>query len=210
MVLFFGFIGLLLSGILDMSKKPSLWQNENKPYGSDDSSSTPAEKEKPQKPVGSSSSLTLNDILVATTAQTSTSSSLKPNFNGICSLNRARLAVIVIAINDSQHIIHDWLEQYTLENAVVMSWWEYGYQIAGMADRPMLIDSSTWNNTYIAISTAISSSEEGAAYPTLCKHDVDCVFIIFSGLSVILEMTSANFCGWFKANRVFGQRRFRN
>ncbi|THU90186.1 hypothetical protein K435DRAFT_864532 [Dendrothele bispora CBS 962.96] len=97
-----------------------------------------------------------------------------------------------------QHIIHDWLEQCTPENAVVMSWWEYGYQIAGMVDRPTLIDSSTWNNTYIAISTAISSSEEGAAYPTLCKHDVDCVFIIFSGLSVILEMTSANFCGWFK------------
>jgi dolichyl-diphosphooligosaccharide--protein glycosyltransferase len=43
----------------------------------------------------------------------------------------------------SQNIIDDfreayyWLRSNTEKDAVVMSWWDYGYQIAGMADRPV-------------------------------------------------------------------------
>ncbi|CAK5267435.1 unnamed protein product, partial [Mycena citricolor] len=88
----------------------------------------------------------------------------------------------------SQHIIDDfreayyWLRQNTPESAVVMSWWDYGYQIAGMADRPTLVDNNTWNNTHIAtVGKAMSSSEE-VAYPILRKHDVDYVLVIFGGL----------------------------
>ncbi|KAF8585405.1 glycosyltransferase family 66 protein [Ramaria rubella] len=88
----------------------------------------------------------------------------------------------------SQNIIDDyreayyWLRQNTPETAVVMSWWDYGYQIAGMADRPTLVDNNTWNNTHIAtVGKAMSSSEE-VAYPILRKHDVDYVLIIFGGL----------------------------
>jgi dolichyl-diphosphooligosaccharide---protein glycosyltransferase len=40
-----------------------------------------------------------------------------------------------------------WLRQNTPKDAVVMSWWDYGYQIAGMADRPTLVDNNTWNNS---------------------------------------------------------------
>lgn len=53
----------------------------------------------------------------------------------------------------SQHIIDDfreayyWLRQNTPKTAVVMSWWDYGYQIAGFADRPTLVDNNTWNNS---------------------------------------------------------------
>ncbi|KAF9485568.1 oligosaccharyl transferase STT3 subunit [Pholiota conissans] len=88
----------------------------------------------------------------------------------------------------SQHIIDDfreayyWLRQNTPQDAVVMSWWDYGYQIAGMADRPTLVDNNTWNNTHIAtVGKAMSSSEE-VAYPILRKHDVDYVLVIFGGL----------------------------
>ncbi|KIM90271.1 glycosyltransferase family 66 protein [Piloderma croceum F 1598] len=88
----------------------------------------------------------------------------------------------------SQHIIDDfreayyWLRQNTPETAVVMSWWDYGYQIAGMADRPTLVDNNTWNNTHIAtVGKAMSSSEE-VAYPILRQHDVSYVLVIFGGL----------------------------
>jgi dolichyl-diphosphooligosaccharide---protein glycosyltransferase len=53
----------------------------------------------------------------------------------------------------SQNIIDDfreayyWLRQNTPEDSVVMSWWDYGYQIAGFADRPTLVDNNTWNNS---------------------------------------------------------------
>ncbi|KIJ65465.1 glycosyltransferase family 66 protein [Hydnomerulius pinastri MD-312] len=88
----------------------------------------------------------------------------------------------------SQHLIDDfreayyWLRQNTADDAVVMSWWDYGYQIAGMADRPTLVDNNTWNNTHIAtVGKAMSSSEE-VAYPILRQHDVSYVLIIFGGL----------------------------
>jgi dolichyl-diphosphooligosaccharide--protein glycosyltransferase len=49
-------------------------------------------------------------------------------------------------IDDFREAYH-WLRQNTAEDAVVMSWWDYGYQIAGMADRPTLVDNNTWNNS---------------------------------------------------------------
>lgn len=88
----------------------------------------------------------------------------------------------------SQHIIDDfreayyWLRQNTPSDAKVMSWWDYGYQISGMADRPTLVDNNTWNNTHIATVGRAMSSPEHKAYPILRKHDVDYVLIIYGGL----------------------------
>jgi len=88
----------------------------------------------------------------------------------------------------SQHIIDDyreayyWLRKNTPEDAKIMSWWDYGYQIGGMADRATLVDNNTWNNTHIAtVGKAMSCSEE-VSYPILRKHDVDYVLVIFGGL----------------------------
>ena len=38
----------------------------------------------------------------------------------------------------------------TPEDAKVMAWWDYGYQIGGMADRTTLVDNKDTNNTHIA------------------------------------------------------------
>ncbi|THH12075.1 hypothetical protein EW145_g243 [Phellinidium pouzarii] len=98
---------------------------------------------------------------------------------------------VVLSSNNpdgSKHIIDDyreayyWLRQNTPETSVIMSWWDYGYQIAGFADRPTLVDNNTWNNTHIAtVGKAMASSEE-KSYPILRKHDVDYVLVIFGGL----------------------------
>ncbi|KAL9101682.1 MAG: hypothetical protein Q9163_003086 [Psora crenata] len=88
----------------------------------------------------------------------------------------------------STHIIDDyreayyWLRQNTPEKAKVMSWWDYGYQIGGMADRPTLVDNNTWNNTHIATVGKAMSSREEVSYPILRQHDVDYVLIVFGGL----------------------------
>jgi dolichyl-diphosphooligosaccharide--protein glycosyltransferase len=88
----------------------------------------------------------------------------------------------------SQHIIDDyreayqWLRQNTREDAKIMSWWDYGYQIGGMADRPTLVDNNTWNNTHIAtVGKAMASSEE-VSYPIMRQHEVDYVLVVFGGL----------------------------
>jgi dolichyl-diphosphooligosaccharide--protein glycosyltransferase len=63
---------------------------------------------------------------------------------------------VVLASNNqdgSQNIIDDfreayyWLQMNTKKDAKVMSWWDYGYQIAGFSDRTTLVDNNTWNNT---------------------------------------------------------------
>eukprot|EP00158_Paraphelidium_tribonemae_P006055 Partr_v1_DN27646_c0_g1_i1_m65213 putative STT3, subunit of the oligosaccharyltransferase complex, homolog len=88
----------------------------------------------------------------------------------------------------SQRIIDDfreayyWLRQNTPKDTKIMSWWDYGYQIAGMADRTTLVDNNTWNNTHIATVGKAMASPEHIAYPILRKHDVDYVLVIFGGL----------------------------
>ncbi|GAA5968720.1 hypothetical protein JCM21900_000448 [Sporobolomyces salmonicolor] len=88
----------------------------------------------------------------------------------------------------SQNIIDDfreayyWLRQNTKEDAKIMSWWDYGYQIAGFSNRTTLVDNNTWNNTHIATVGKIMSVREEAAYPLLRQHDVDYVLVIFGGL----------------------------
>lgn len=88
----------------------------------------------------------------------------------------------------SQHIIDDyreayyWLRQNTPQNAKVMAWWDYGYQIGGMADRPTLVDNNTWNNTHIATVGKAMSSREEVSYPIMRQHEVDYVLVVFGGL----------------------------
>lgn len=47
-----------------------------------------------------------------------------------------------------------WLRQNTDDNARIMSWWDYGYQIAGMGNKTTLVDNNTWNNSHIALVSA--------------------------------------------------------
>lgn len=64
-----------------------------------------------------------------------------------------------------------------------MSWWDYGYQITAMANRTILVDNNTWNNTHISrVGQAMASSEE-KAYEIMRELDVNYVLVIFGGLT---------------------------
>lgn len=75
-----------------------------------------------------------------------------------------------------------WLSQNTADDARVMSWWDYGYQIAGMANRTTLVDNNTWNNSHIALVGKAMSSTEEKAYDIMTSLDVDYVLVIFGGV----------------------------
>lgn len=75
-----------------------------------------------------------------------------------------------------------WLAQNSASDARVMSWWDYGYQIAGMANRTTLVDNNTWNNSHIALVGKAMSSNETAAYEIMTALDVDYVLVIFGGV----------------------------
>jgi dolichyl-diphosphooligosaccharide--protein glycosyltransferase len=76
-----------------------------------------------------------------------------------------------------------WLRMNTPEDAKVMSWWDYGYQITAMANRTILVDNNTWNNTHISqVGQAMSRPEE-RSYQIMQELDVDYVLVIFGGLT---------------------------
>lgn len=75
-----------------------------------------------------------------------------------------------------------WLRHNTPADAKIMSWWDYGYQITAMANRTILVDNNTWNNTHISrVGQAMASSEE-KAYEIMRELDVDYVLVIFGGM----------------------------
>ncbi|KAJ3212879.1 oligosaccharyl transferase stt3 subunit [Entophlyctis luteolus] len=88
----------------------------------------------------------------------------------------------------SQHIIDDfreayyWLRQNSAPEDKILSWWDYGYQITGMANRTVLVDNNTWNNTHIATVGKVMSCSQDVAYPVMRKHDVKFVLVIFGAV----------------------------
>jgi dolichyl-diphosphooligosaccharide---protein glycosyltransferase len=92
--------------------------------------------------------------------------------------------------NDGNRIIFDdfreayyWLSQNTPKNAKIMSWWDYGYQITAMANRTIIVDNNTWNNTHIATVGRAMASSEPVAYEIMKKLDVDYALVIFGGVT---------------------------
>jgi dolichyl-diphosphooligosaccharide---protein glycosyltransferase len=75
-----------------------------------------------------------------------------------------------------------WLRQNTADDAKIMSWWDYGYQISGMGNRTVIVDNNTWNNSHIATVGKAMNSPEHVAYKIARKLDVDYVLIIFGGM----------------------------
>uniref|UniRef100_H2ZLK9 Dolichyl-diphosphooligosaccharide--protein glycosyltransferase subunit STT3B n=1 Tax=Ciona savignyi TaxID=51511 RepID=H2ZLK9_CIOSA len=86
-----------------------------------------------------------------------------------------------VILDDFREAYH-WLRQNTHERARVMSWWDYGYQIAGMANRTTLVDNNTWNNSHIALVGKAMASTEDKSIEIMRMLDVDYVLIIFGGM----------------------------
>ena len=77
---------------------------------------------------------------------------------------------------------YSWLAHNTPADARIVSWWDYGYQLAAMSNRTTLVDNNTANNTHIAtVGRAFASSERDAA-EMLRALDVDYVVVTFGGV----------------------------
>lgn len=86
-------------------------------------------------------------------------------------------------LNDGKTvIINDYQEAYwflrdsTPTDARVLSWWDYGYQIAGIGNRTTLADGNTWNLEHIALIGRILTSPEKKAHE-LARHVADYVLV---------------------------------
>ena len=93
-------------------------------------------------------------------------------------------------MKDGSRVIQDdfreayyWLRMNTKEDAKILSWWDYGYQITAMGNRTVLVDNNTWNNTHIATVGLVLASPEEKALPILRKLDVDYVLVLYGGVA---------------------------
>ncbi|KPA86002.1 putative mitochondrial oligosaccharyl transferase-like protein [Leptomonas pyrrhocoris] len=72
-----------------------------------------------------------------------------------------------------------WLREHTPEDARVLAWFDYGYQITGIGNRTSLADGNTWNYEHIATIGKMLTSPVAEAH-SLVRHMADYVFI-FAG-----------------------------
>ena len=72
-----------------------------------------------------------------------------------------------------------------------MSWWDYGYQISGMANRTTLVDNNTWNNSHIAMVGRAMASNEDDAYEIMQDLGVD--YVLGSGHALPVQSGSYQF-----------------
>jgi dolichyl-diphosphooligosaccharide--protein glycosyltransferase len=73
-----------------------------------------------------------------------------------------------------------WLKDNTPEDARIMAWWDYGYQIAGIANRTTLADGNTWNHEHIALLGYTLTSPEKEAH-RIARHLADYVLVWAGG-----------------------------
>jgi dolichyl-diphosphooligosaccharide--protein glycosyltransferase len=73
-----------------------------------------------------------------------------------------------------------WLRDNTPEDARIMAWWDYGYQITGIANRTTIADGNTWNHEHIALLGRILTSPEKEAH-RIARHLADYVLVWAGG-----------------------------
>ena len=89
------------------------------------------------------------------------------------------------------------IRHWHFQDSRIMSWWDYGYQISAMANRTILVDNNTWNNTHISrVGQAMASSED-KAYEIMRELDVDYVLVIFGGLTGYSSDGNNLFCVYY-------------
>ncbi|KAJ0971437.1 hypothetical protein J5N97_019396 [Dioscorea zingiberensis] len=96
--------------------------------------------------------------------------------------------VLTSRSHDGLHVFDDfreayaWLRHNTEVDDKVASWWDYGYQTTAMANRTVIVDNNTWNNTHIATVGTAMSSPEKPAWEIFNSLDVKYVLVVFGGL----------------------------
>jgi dolichyl-diphosphooligosaccharide--protein glycosyltransferase len=69
-----------------------------------------------------------------------------------------------------------WLRDNTPEDSRIMAWWDYGYQITGIANRTTIADGNTWNHEHIALLGKALTGTEEEGYQ-IARHLADYVLV---------------------------------
>jgi len=81
---------------------------------------------------------------------------------------------------DDYLVGYRWLRNNTPEDARVMAWWDYGYQITGIGNRTSIADGNTWNHEHIATLGRTLTNPEKRAW-NIMRHLTDYVLVWAGG-----------------------------
>ena len=93
---------------------------------------------------------------------------------------KARMGDGSVVMVDDYREAYWWLRDKTKEDARVMAWWDYGYQITGIGNRTTIADGNTWNHEHIATLGRCLVSPEKIAH-RMIRHIADYVLIWTGG-----------------------------
>eukprot|EP00929_Paragymnodinium_shiwhaense_P063638 TRINITY_DN3179_c0_g2_i1.p1 TRINITY_DN3179_c0_g2~~TRINITY_DN3179_c0_g2_i1.p1 ORF type:complete len:898 (-),score=207.24 TRINITY_DN3179_c0_g2_i1:111-2804(-) len=85
-------------------------------------------------------------------------------------------------IIDDHYKGYKWIDENTPKDSRVMAWWDYGYQITGIARRTSIADGNTWNHEHIATLGRILTSSQKRAHNSI-RHLADYVLVWAGGRS---------------------------
>jgi dolichyl-diphosphooligosaccharide--protein glycosyltransferase len=96
-------------------------------------------------------------------------------------VQKARLRDGRVILLDDYRDAYNWLKDNTPEDSRVMAWWDYGYQIAGIANRTTIADGNTWNHEHIALLGKAFTTDLDTGYE-ISRHWADYVLIWGGGM----------------------------
>jgi dolichyl-diphosphooligosaccharide---protein glycosyltransferase len=74
----------------------------------------------------------------------------------------------------------EWIKMNTSENAIIASWWDYGYWITTLSDRTTLVDNATLGTYQIKTMAKILMSSPEDSWNILKEMNVDYVVVFFA------------------------------
>jgi len=78
----------------------------------------------------------------------------------------------------------EWIKQNTPENAVIASWWDYGYWITTMSDRTTIVDNATLSTKQIQKMAQMLMSTPDNSWNVLKEMNADYVVIFLSAQKI--------------------------
>jgi len=75
---------------------------------------------------------------------------------------------------------YKWVDKNTPKDSRVIAWWDYGYQITGIANRTSIADGNTWNHEHIATLGRILTSNQQKSYKAM-RHLADYALVWAGG-----------------------------
>eukprot|EP00756_Hemistasia_phaeocysticola_P009362 Hpha_TRINITY_DN14869_c3_g5::TRINITY_DN14869_c3_g5_i1::g.169565::m.169565/K07151/STT3; dolichyl-diphosphooligosaccharide--protein glycosyltransferase len=85
-----------------------------------------------------------------------------------------------VVVRDYVDAYH-WLRDNTPQDARVIAWWDYGYQITGIGNRTSIADGNTWNHEHIATLGRCLTSPVARAHEKCVRHIADYVLVWAGG-----------------------------